>query len=130
MDTRHAAAMGTNQIANRLVSLCRAGKYEEAQRELYADDAASVEMPAMAGSPMGNVEGLAAILDKGKRWGDTIVEVHGAAVSEPLVAGDWFAVAMSIDATYKDRGRVPMQEICVYRVRDGKIVHEQFFYDA
>ena len=47
-----------------------------------------------------------------------------------LVAGNWFSVAMSIDATYKDMGRVPMQEICVYRVRDGRIVSEQFFYDA
>ena len=27
-------------------------------------------------------------------------------------------------------GRVAMKEICVYRVRDGKIVHEQFFYDT
>ena len=130
MDTKTAAMMTTNQVANRLVSLCRAGHYEQAQHELYANDAASVEMPAMAASPMGNVQGLAAILDKGKRWADNIVEIHGGAVSEPLVAGNWFTVAMSIDATYKDMGRVPMQEIAVYRVRDGKIVHEQFFYDA
>ena len=130
MDTKPAATMTTNQVANRLVSLCRAGQYEKAQHELYASDAASIEMPAMAGSPIGNVQGLAAILEKGKRWADNIVEIHGGAVSEPLVAGNWFTIAMSIDATYKDMGRVPMQEICVYRVRDGKIVHEQFFYDA
>jgi hypothetical protein len=36
---------------------------------------------------------------------------------------------MRIDATYKDMGRMDMSEICVYRVRDGKIVHEQFFYN-
>ncbi len=122
--------MTTKQIAERLVSLCRAGKYEAAQRELYADDAASVEMPNMSGSALGNVNGLAAILDKGERWAANIVEIHGGSVSEPLVAGNWFSVAMGIDATYKDMGRVPMEEICVYRVRDGKITHEQFFYDA
>jgi ketosteroid isomerase-like protein len=130
MDTKAESPMTPNQLANRLVSLCRAGQYEQAQHELYAADAASVEMPAMAGGPIGNVQGLAAILEKGKRWMDNVVEIHGGAVSEPLVAGNWFAIAMSIDATYKDRGRVPMQEICVYRVRDGKIVQEQFFYDA
>jgi hypothetical protein len=37
---------------------------------------------------------------------------------------------MSIDATYKERGRMAMDEICVYQVRDGKIVHEQFFYSV
>ncbi len=30
----------------------------------------------------------------------------------------------------KGRGRVNLTEICVYRVRDGKISHEQFFYDV
>ena len=95
MDTKTAATPTTNQVANRLVSLCRAGQYEQAQDELYAPDAASIEMPAMAGSPMGDAQGLAAILEKGKRWADNVVEIHGGAVSEPLVAGNWFAVAMS-----------------------------------
>ena len=47
-----------------------------------------------------------------------------------MIAGDWFSVAMGIDATYKGMGRMDMQEICVFRVREGKIVHEQFFYDV
>ena len=46
-----------------------------------------------------------------------------------LVADGWFSIAMGIDATYKDRGRMAMREICVYQVRDGKIVREQFFYE-
>lgn len=119
----------TQAIADRLVALCREGKYEQAQDELYADDAASVEMAGAAGFPE-RVEGIAAIREKGRRWADNIVEIHGGSVSDPVVADNWFSVAMGIDATYKDMGRVPMQEICVYRVRDGKIVHEQFFYDA
>ncbi|HSX60626.1 MAG TPA: nuclear transport factor 2 family protein [Tahibacter sp.] len=120
--------MSTTQIAARLVELCRQGKYEQAQDELYADDAVSIEMPGLPPEALGDVSGLEAIREKGRRWGDNIAEIHGGSVSDPVVAGDWFSVSMSIDATYKDRGRVPMQEICVYQVRDGKIVREQFFY--
>ena len=54
--------------------------------------------------------------------------MHGGSVSDPVVADGWFSVSMGIDATYKDRGRQAMREICVYQVRDGKIVREQFFY--
>jgi ketosteroid isomerase-like protein len=122
--------MNTKQVADRLVSLCREGKYEEAQRELYADDAVSIEMPAMADGPIGNVQGLAAILKKGEDWSANISQIHGGSVGDPVVAGSWFALTLSIDATYKDRGRMAMDEICVYRVRDGKIAHEQFFYDV
>jgi ketosteroid isomerase-like protein len=45
------------------------------------------------------------------------------------VLGNWVAITMTRDATMKGRGRVNMQEICVYQVRDGRIVREQFFYD-
>lgn len=120
--------MNTQAIAERLVALCREGKYEQAQQELYADDAVSIEMAGAAGFPE-RVEGMDAIREKGRRWADNIVEVHGGSVSDPVVADDWFSVAMGIDATYKDMGRVPMQEICVYQVRDGKIAREQFFYN-
>ena len=120
--------MNTTQVAARLVELCRQGHYEQAQNELYADDAVSIEMAGLPSEALGDARGLAAIREKGRRWADNIVEIHGGSVSDPIVAGDWFSIAMGIDATYKDRGRMPMEEICVYHVRDGKIVHEQFFY--
>jgi len=97
---------------------------------LYADDAVSIEMEGMSGGSLGNATGLDAIREKGRKWADNIVEMHGGSVGEPVIAGNWFSLVMGIDATYKDMGRVDMQEICVYAVRDGKIVHEQFFYDA
>ena len=120
--------MSTEAVANRLVELCRQGEYEQAQTELYADDAVSIEMEGLQDGAMGNVQGLAAIREKGARWMANVVEIHGGSVSDPVVAGDWFSIAMMIDATYKDRGRAPMAEICLYQVRAGKIVREQFFY--
>jgi ketosteroid isomerase-like protein len=122
--------MYTQQVAERLVALCREGKYEQAQDELYADDAASVEMEGSPGGTLGNVKGLDAIREKGRKWGEDVEAIHGGTMSDPVIAGDWFSVASSLDATYKSMGRMPMQEICVYRVRDGKIVHEQFFYNT
>jgi hypothetical protein len=121
--------MNTEAIAQRLVELCREGKGEQAQKDLYAEDAVSVEMEGLpAGMPV-TVKGMPAIREKSRRFNADIEEIHGGSVSDPIVAGNWFAVTMTMDATFKQRGRVNMQEICVYQVKNGKIAHEQFFYD-
>lgn len=122
--------MNTQQIAERLVALCREGQYEQVYDELFADDAENIEMPAMANGPLGNAKGLDAIRAKGKAWGEAVEQVHGGSVGEPSVSGNWFSVPMSLDVTMKGRGRMQMEEMCLYQVRDGKIVREQFFYDA
>jgi hypothetical protein len=119
--------MNTEQVAKRLVELCQQGKYEEAQDQLYSKDAVSVEMEGSQG--LGNAKGLDAIREKGKQFNAMVEAVHGGSVGDPIVQGNWFAVTMTMDATMKGRGRVNMQEICVYQVKDGKIVREQFFYD-
>ena len=120
--------MDIQQVAHRLVELCRAGQYDQAQEELYADAAVSIEGDGQKAESI--VRGMAAIREKGKQWADNLVEVHGGSVSDPVIADGWFSVAMGLDATYKDMGRVAMKEIAVYQVRDGKITHEQFFYNA
>jgi hypothetical protein len=60
--------MNTMTIAKRLVELCREGKFEEAQNELYADDAVSVEMEGVSEGALGNAVGLPAIREKGRHW--------------------------------------------------------------
>ena len=115
-------------VAHRLVELCRTGQYDQAQQELYAEDAISIEGDGQR--PDAVTRGMAAIREKGRQWADNLVEVHGGSVSDPVIADGWFSVAMGLDATYKDMGRVAMKEIAVYQVRDGRITHEQFFYNA
>ena len=122
--------MNTEAIAKRLVELCREGKYEDAQRELYANDAVSIEPDGLPPGALGSVQGLAAIYEKGRQFGAMIEAVHGGSVSEPVVAENWFSIALAMDVTMKGRGRMNMSEIGVYRVRNAKIVHEQFFYDV
>jgi ketosteroid isomerase-like protein len=121
--------MNVETIARRLVELCRQGQYEQAQKELYADDAVSIEPEGMPPGGLGNAKGLPAILEKGHHFNAMLEAVHGSQISDPVIAGNWFSLSMTLDATMKGRGRVHMEEICVYRVRDGKIVHEQFFFD-
>ena len=117
--------MTIDAIASRLVALCRQGKYEEAQTELYSNDAESLEPREVPG--MESVKGLDGIKKKGERFNQMLEAVHGGSVSDPVIAGNKFAVALVIDATMKGMGRQNMEEICVYTVKDGKIVKEQFF---
>ncbi|MBU6478592.1 MAG: nuclear transport factor 2 family protein [Xanthomonadaceae bacterium] len=121
--------MNTEQIAKRLVELCRKGEYEQAQRELYAQDAVSIEMPGAPAGALGDAKGLEAIYEKGRQWAAGVEAVHASNTSNPTVAGNWFSVAFSMDMTFKGRGRMQIEEIGVYHVRDGKVVSEQFFYD-
>jgi hypothetical protein len=122
--------MSTEAIAKRLVELCREGKYEEAQRELYADNAESIEPEGLPPGMLGNAKGLKAIFEKTHQFQDSIEQIHGGSVSDPVVAGNWFSCEMTLDVTMKGVGRSVMTEICVYHVKDGKVDREQFFYDV
>ena len=122
--------MSIESIAQRLVKLCREGKSDQAQQELYAADAVSIEPEGLPPGTLGHAKGLAAIAEKERQFKARIEAFHGSTWSEPVVAGNWFSAAVTLDATFKGRGRAKMEEVAVYRVRGGKIVQEQFFYDV
>ena len=118
--------MTIEQIANRLTELCKEGKYEEAQKELYAQNATSTEpehSPALK-----YAEGLEAIIAKGHEFQSMVEAVHSSTVEGPMIAGNYFSVAAVLDLTMKGMGRVTMAELAVYKVADGKIVSEEFYY--
>lgn len=119
--------MTTQEVANKIVALCKEGKFNEAH-SLYADDVVSME----AGAPPGQSresKGIAAVKAKGEWW-QANHEVHGATVEGPLVAGSHFAVTYKFDVTFKPQNRrFQMEEVGVYEIKDGKIVYEEFFYN-
>jgi hypothetical protein len=117
--------MNTKEIANRLVEVCRKGDFEKAQKELFAKDAVSIE-PQGTPDFQKETKGLNAILDKGKKWGSMVEQYHDMEVSEPLLADSSFAVTMHMGVTMKGKGRMDMTELCIYQVKDGKIVSETF----
>ena len=124
--TTQEAVMTTTEVANRFNELAQKGDWATIQNELYADNAVSIEPSTSQG--LKNAEGLDAIKKKGEDFGNSVEEMHGGYSSEPLVAGNHFTVAMGMDATFKGMGRMKMDEIAVYEVKDGKIVKEQFFF--
>ena len=119
--------MKTKAIAKQLVALCRKAQWETAQKKLFAVNAVSIEAEAMPGSEK-ETKGRKAIIAKGRNFSAGIEKVYSLKVSEPIVADDSFACTMSIDMTMKGQGRMKMSEVCVYQVKKGKIISEQFFY--
>ena len=119
--------MSTQEIADQLVKLCSQGKFHEATEALYSPDIVSME----AGAPPGQSresKGIEAVRAKGEWWIQNH-EVHSTKVEGPLVAGSHFAVTFKMDVTFKPKQqRFTMEEIAVYKVVDGKIVYEEFFY--
>ena len=120
------AVMTTQDVANRLKELFSENKWQEAQEELFSEDAESIEPAHSPG--LQSVKGLDAIKKKGDDFNNMVEEMHGGYVSDPIVAGNYIAVAMGLDCTYRGMGRQKMDEIALYEVKDGKIVKEQFFY--
>lgn len=93
--------------------------------ELYGDGIVSNEP---AHSPTKSASGKKAVLEKGKQFASSIETRHGGSFSEPVVGGRYFSVSMMLDATFIGQGRMKLEEVCVYEVKDGKIVWEQFFF--
>jgi hypothetical protein len=119
--------MSTQQIATRLAELCRQGKFEAAQKELFAEDAVSIEPHETPQTPK-ETKGLRAIIDKGHKWEESVEKIHGCTASTPIVAGNAIAMALAVDVTMKGQGRMKIEEVCVYEVnKEGKIASEQFF---
>ena len=118
--------MTTQEIANRLVELCRKGDFETAQNELFADDAMSIEQEASPAFAK-ETKGKEAIKEKGEKWNAMVEEMKGLSVSDPIIAGNSFAAILNMKVVMKEHGPMDMTELCVYKVKDGKITSEEFF---
>ena len=120
--------MTTQEVAARFNELAQTGQWDKIQGELYAENAVSIEPAHAAAMGMGNAEGIEAIKKKGEAFGAMVEEMHGGYSTEPVVAGNFFTLAMGMDVTMKGAGRIKLDEVCVYEVKEGKIVKEQFFF--
>ncbi|MCW3094008.1 MAG: hypothetical protein JWP81_5077 [Ferruginibacter sp.] len=117
--------MTTKEIADRLTELCRQGQFETAQKELFAEEAVSIEPQA---SPAFEKEtnGLPAIIEKGHKFNEMVETMNSVTVSDPIVANNSFALTMRLDAVMKGHGPMDMTELCIYKVKDGKVISEEF----
>jgi len=118
--------MTTQEIAQRLVEYCRKGEWETAQKELFSNDAVSIE-PHASPNFEKETKGLQAIIEKGHKFETMAEQLHSVSTSEPLVAGNTIAFTLTMEVTMKNQSRATWNELCVYQVKDGKIISEQFF---
>jgi hypothetical protein len=95
------------EVGKKLVELCRQGKNMEAINTLYGPNIVSIEAHSMPSMHSGKAEG-------------------------PWPHGDRFIVRFTYDVTPKTGPmagkRFTMDEAALYTVKDGKVVHEEFFY--
>jgi hypothetical protein len=118
--------MTTLEVAARFNELAQQAKWFEIQDELFAENVRSIDPDD---SPyFGYAEGKAAVRKKGMDWVSRIQEVHEAHSTEPVVAGNHFSVGYKFEITVSGLGRIRIEEIMVYEVKDGQITLEQFFY--
>ena len=119
-------AMTTREVAARFNELAMQEKWFEIQDELFAENVSSIDPP---NSPyFGYAEGKASVRKKGEEFVKKIQDFHGASTTEPVVGGNYFAVGREMDITVEGFGRIQINEIMMYEVKDGSIVSEQFFY--
>jgi ketosteroid isomerase-like protein len=126
MSEANIKVMNVREVATRFYELARQEKWFEIQDELFAENVRSIEPPTSQGLP--NAEGKAAVRKKGEALVSQVEAVHAASTTEPVVAGNFFAVGRELDMTVRGAGRTQMNEVMVYEVKDGQIVSEQFFY--
>ncbi|MEN0053259.1 MAG: SnoaL-like domain-containing protein [Mucilaginibacter sp.] len=115
--------MSTKGIAEKFVQLCREWKNTEFKTMFYAEEITRIEAQGK------KITGLQAVLQCGLNWRDKVQHVNSVQISDPIIAEDYFAVSMRMDVSYKDGTRSILDEICVYGVKDGKIISEQFFFN-
>ncbi len=99
------------------------GQLMEAFEKYYADDVVMTE-------PMGTREGKVACREYEEQFLNNVQEVHGMEV-KAITSDEATGVVMhetTMDVSFKDGNRLNMEQTGVQRWKDGKIVHERFYY--
>jgi hypothetical protein len=124
--TTSTTILATEEVAARFDDLAQQEKWFEIQDELFAENVRSVEP---SNSPyFKDDEGKSRVRKKGEDWVKKVQEVHRLYTTHPVIAGNHFAVGRNVDITVEGFGRVKIDEIMLYEVKDGQIVSERFFY--
>ena len=112
--------MSTQDIANDLAALCKAGQFAESGEKYWADDVVSIEPGGPAGmDPVSR--GKDAVRGKGEWWAGAH-ETHSVEIEGPYVNGDQFILRFVMDITNRESGeRMKMDETALYTLKDGKI---------
>jgi hypothetical protein len=120
--------MTTQQVADRYYELIQQHQYQQIQDELYSPDAVSIEPENDSGLPL-VVQGITAMREKEALFFSQVEAMHSSYMSSIVVSTFYFSMMTGMDVTMKGKARKRKEQICVFEVRNGKIVKDQFFYD-
>ena len=120
-------AHSTQEVAARFDELAQQEKWFEIQDEFFAENVRSIEP---SHSPyLKNAAGKGLVRKKGEDFVKNIDVVHKLHTTHPVVAGNHFAVGRIQDVTVNGLGRVTINQIMMYEVKDGKIINVWLFSD-
>ena len=123
MSTASPASVDLAQRLNDLLDHIRQGRILEAMEEFYADDAV-MEEPAY-----GRTEGLPANIEREKAFLASVREWKGFDVAAIGVGENVTFYEHTMDWVDVDGENVHVEQIARAIWKDGKIVHERFYYD-
>ncbi len=98
------------------------GKALEAFDELYAED---VVMQENSNEPF---VGKALNRDREVKFFSSIAELHDLKLLGEAASGDVSFSEWLFDVTFQGGARYKLEQVAVRRWKDGKIVHERFYY--
>ena len=113
-----------HEIANGLKEMVSEQKFVEAYQLLFSEDAESIDPLNTSGQPL---KGLTTLLEREKDFLSRITAIHKISLSEPIIAGSYFTLSLKMSFEVQGQGHMEVEEICLYKVKDGKIISQQFF---
>ncbi len=116
----------TREVSVRFNTLAQQEKWFEIQDALFSEDVTSID-PVNA-PYMWYAEGKVQVRKKGEDFVKKIKAFHGATTTERVVAGHYFAAGREMDVTVEGFGKIQLNEIMLYEVKNGAVTSEQFFY--
>ncbi len=100
------------------------GKGMEAFESFY-DDNVTMEEPRS-----GTRKGKAANREFEKKFFDSVDKIHSVKLVSSVCEGDDSFSEWKWDISFKDGKRVDMEEVAHRHWKNGRVVHEKFYYDS
>jgi ketosteroid isomerase-like protein len=116
--------MELKELVTDLNSMILQGNALEAFEKYYAEDVVMQEneLPPTIGKDANR--------EREKEFFSKVVEFRGADVKAVAIGDGVSMVEWFFDYTHKDWGRRTYHQVAVQRWKDGKIVHERFYYGS
>ncbi len=120
--------MTTQEDADAIVVNIKKNDFSACYKNYYSEDVIKYEPKDSSIGSVRETKGLKAVLQNATDFHAIIEKFISKEISEPLVAGNFFSFRLCQEFELKSIGYVKLNELCAYRIMNGKIVYEEYFY--